>query len=128
MKKIILSLLLCATLTATAQERNMEPAQLAEKLFGYVEKNQTDSLYLYLTRQMKIIMSKEQMDGIMSKAEEKFGKYKEHGPWTVKEVSGSKTCTADVTFEKGQMAALVILDPSNFLIALQIVPGTAVSK
>ena len=128
MKKVILSLFLCAALTSSAQDRSGTPEQLAEKIFGFVVNNQADSLYQYHTRQMKLIMSKEQLDGILKNKEEVAGKYKSHGPWTVKEMSGSKTCTTTVEFEKGQMAALVILDPSNFVIGVQIVPAEAVKK
>ena len=128
MKKFFLSLFLCAALASSAQVKTASPAQLAEKMFGYVINNQSDSLYQHLTRQMKLVISKEQMDGILSKAEERFGKYKSHGSWSVTEMSGSKSCTAPVQFEKEQMAALVLFDPSNFLIGVQIVPAQAVKK
>lgn len=128
MKKIILSLFLCAALTSSAQDRSGTPAQMAEKVFSFVINNQSDSLYLYHTRQMKLIMSKEQLDGILKKKEETAGKYKGHGTWEVKEMAGSKTCTTTVEFEKEQMGALVILDPSNFVIAVQIVPAQAIKK
>lgn len=128
MRKIILSLFLCAALTSSAQDRSGSPAQLAEKIFGFVINNQTDSLYLYHTRQMRLIMSKEQLDGILKKKEDVAGKYKSHGDWTVKEMSGSKTCTSTIEFENGQMGALVILDPSNFVIGVQIVPVEAIKK
>ena len=75
MKKIFLSLFLCATLTVSAQDQANAAAQLAEKIFGYVIKNQADSLYFHLTRQLKLITSKEQMEGILQKAEEHHGKY-----------------------------------------------------
>lgn len=128
MKKFFLSLFLFAALTSSAQDRTGTPAQLAEKIFGFVVNNQADSLYLYHTRQMKLILSKEQLGGILKSKEEVAGKYKSHGPWEVKEMSGSKTCTTIVEFEKMQMAALVILDPSNFVIGVQIVPAEAVKK
>ena len=128
MRKAILSLLLCASLTSQAQVKAESPQQLAEKMFGFVINNQSDSLYHYLTRQMKLVIAKEQMDGILRKAEEKFGKYQSHGSWEVMEMSGSKTCTATVEFEKAQMGALVIFDPSNYLIGVQIVPVQAIKK
>lgn len=128
MRIIILSLLLCAALTSSAQDRSGSPTQLAEKIFGFVINNQTDSLYLYHTRQMKLILSKEKLDGILKSKEELVGKYKSHGAWEVKEMAGNKTCTTTVEFEKGQMGALVILDPSNFVIGVQIVPSEAIKK
>lgn len=128
MRKTILSLFLCAALTLSAQDRSGSPEQLAEKIFGFVVNNQTDSLYLYHTRQVKLILSKDKLDGILKSKEEFVGKYKSHGAWTVKEMSGSKTCTTTVEFEKGQMAALIILDPSNFVIGVQIVPAEAIKK
>ena len=128
MKKIFLSLFLCATLTVSAQDQANAAAQLAEKIFGYVVKNQADSLYFHLTRQLKLITSKEQMEGILQKAEEHHGKYKSHGQWKVTEMSGSKTCTATVQFEKEELGALIVLDPSNFLMGVQIVPAHAIKK
>jgi len=128
MKKLLLTFFLGASLTVSAQVKTASPAQLAEKMFGFVINNQSDSLYQYLTRQMKIVMSKEQMEGILRKSEEKFGKYKSHGPWEVTEMSGSKSCTATVQFEKEQMGALILFDPSNFLIGVQIVPAQAIKK
>ena len=128
MKKSILSLFLCVALTSSAQVPSGTTEQLAEKMFGYVINNQADSLYANLTRQLKIFMSKEQMEGILAKAEEKAGKYKSHGPWEVKEVSGSKTCTATVQFENEQLGALIVFDPSNFLMGVQIVPVQAIKK
>ena len=128
MRKSILALFLCATLSSSAQVPSGTPSQLAEKIFGYVVNNQSDSLYTCLTRQLKLIMSKEQMEDILSKAEEKYGKYKSHGPWQVQEMSGSKTCTATVQFEKDQLGALIVLDPSNFLMGVQIVPVQAIKK
>lgn len=128
MKKILLSLFLCAALTAPAQEQANATAQLAEKLFGYVVNNQADSLYFHLTRQLKVITSKEQMEGILQKAEERHGKYKSHGQWNVTEMAGSKTCTATVQFEKEELGALIVLDPSNFLMGVQIVPAHAIKK
>ena len=126
MRKVILSFLMCAALTASAQDRSGTPEQMAEKVFGFVVNNQTDSLYLYHTRQMKLILTKEKLDGILKSKEEVAGKYKSHGPWTVKELSGSKTCTATVEFEKSKLGALIILDPSNFVIGVQIVPAEAI--
>ncbi len=128
MKKLLLTFFFGAALTVSAQVKTNSPAQLAEKMFGYVINNQSDSLYQHLTRQMKIVMSKEQMEGILSKAEEKFGKYKSHGSWEVMEMSGSKSCTTTVQFEKEQTGALIIFDPSNFLIGVQIVPVQAIKK
>lgn len=128
MRKVILSLFLCAALTSSAQDRSGSPEQLAEKVFGFVVNNQTDSLFQYHTRQMKLILTKEQLDGLLKSKEEIAGKYKGHGPWTVKEMSGSKMCSTTVEFEKGQMGALVILDPSNFVIGVQIVPAEAIKK
>ena len=128
MRKTILSLFMCAALTSSAQVNSGTPAQLAEKVFGYVIKNQADSLYACLTRQLKVFMSKEQMEGILTKAEEKAGKYKSHGEWKVLEMSGSKTCTATVQFENEELGALIVLDPSNFLMGVQIVPVEAIKK
>ena len=128
MKRFVLSLFAAASLTVAAQVQTGESAQRAERMFAFVLENQTDSLYKYLTRQMKLVISKEQMDGILAKAEEKAGKYKSHGQWDVKDVSGSKTCTATVQFEKEEMGALVVFDPSGFILGVQIVPAKAIMK
>lgn len=129
MRKIILSLLLATSMAAVAQNsQTLSPAQRADKIFGYVVNNQADSLYASLTRQLRPIMSKEQMEGILAKAEEKCGKYKGHGPWEVQEMSGSKSCTTTVQFEDGQLGALIVFDPSGFLLGVQIVPKEAIKK
>lgn len=129
MKKTILSLLLCAAaLTSSAQDQKEAAAQRAEKIFGFVLQNQADSLYKYLTRQMRVVIAKEQMEGILKKAEEKAGKYKSHGTWDVQEISGSKTCTATAQFEKEELGALVVLDPSGFILGVQFVPKEAIKK
>ena len=129
MRKTILSLLLCAAaLTVSAQDQKETTAQRAEKVFGFVLQNQADSLYKYLTRQMRVIISKEQMEGILKKAEEKAGKYKSHGAWEVQEMSGSKSCTTTAQFEKEELGALVIFDPSGFSLGVQFVPIQAIRK
>lgn len=129
MRKTILSLLLCAAaLTVSAQDQKETTAQRAEKVFGFVLQNQADSLYKYLTRQMRVIISKEQMEGILKKAEEKAGKYKSHGAWEVQEMSGSKSCTTTAQFEKEELGALVIFDPSGFILGVQFVPIQAIRK
>lgn len=129
MRKIFLSLLLAMSLSAMAQNRQTEsPAQRAEKMFGYVINNQADSLYANLTRQLKPIMSKQQLEDILLKAEERYGKYKSHGPWEVQEMSGSKSCSSTVEFEKEQLGALIVFDPSGFLLGVQIVPKQAIKK
>ena len=119
---------MACSLTATAQETADPNMARAEKMFGFLLKNQADSLYFHLTRQLKLITSKEQMEGILQKAEEHHGKYKSHGQWKVTEMSGSKTCTATVQFEKEELGALIVLDPSNFLMGVQIVPAHAIKK
>ena len=129
MRKTILSLLLCAAaLTVSAQDQKETTAQRAEKVFGFVLQNQADSLYKYLTRQMRVIISKEQMEGILKKAEEKAGKYKSHGAWEVQEMSGSKSCTTTAQFEKEELGALVIFDPSGFILGVQFVPIQAIRE
>ena len=129
MRNTILSLFLAASLTAVAQSRaTMTPAQRAEKMFGYVINNQADSLYANLTRQLKPIMPKQQLEGILLKAEEKYGRYKSHSPWEVQEMSGSNSCTSTVQFEKEQLGALIVFDPSGFLLGVQIVPKEAIKK
>jgi len=129
MRKTFLSLLFCAAaLVSPAQAQTETTAQRAEKIFGFVLQNQTDSLYKYLTRQMRVVISKDQMEGILKKAEEKVGKYKSHGEWSVQEMSGSKTCTAKAQFEKEELGALVVFDPSGFILGVQFVPVEAIGK
>lgn len=129
MRKTFLSLLLCAaTLTSLAQAQKESTAERAERIFGFVLQNQADSLYKYLTRQMRVVIGKEQMEGILKKAEEKAGKYKSHGQWEVQEMSGSKSCTTTAQFEKEELGALVVFDPSGFILGVQFVPVQAIKK
>jgi hypothetical protein len=129
MRKLILSLLMGFTLTIAAQGQADATATRAEKMFGYLLNNQTDSLYANITLQMKPIMQKSQLEGILAKVEEKSGKYKSHGPWEVNAMAGgSKSCTSVVKFEKEEQGALIVFDPSGFILGIQIVPAKAIRK
>ncbi len=133
MRKTILSLLMGFSLTMAAQTPvtapKGDPAQRAEKMFNFLLNDQADSLYANFTLQLKPILSKEQLSGVVKRVEENSGKYKSHGTWEIKDMpGGSKSCTTLVQFDKEELGALVIFDPSGFLLGIQIVPAKAIKQ
>ena len=126
MKKTFLALLLACSLTATAQETTDPNFARAEKMFSFLLTNQADSLYENLSSQVKSMIKREQLDGILSKLEPQMGKYQKHGAWEVQQVMGQKCYVSMVQFEKSELGALVIFDAQGKMLGIQLVPPAAV--
>ena len=128
MKKILVSLLMACSLTATAQDLSDPNMARAEKMFGFLLQNQADSLYENMSAQVKPMVQKQQLEGIMKKVEPQVGKYQKHGKWETQEVMGQKCYVSMVQFEKTELGALVIFDPQGKMLGIQLVPANAVKK
>jgi hypothetical protein len=128
MKKYFLSLMIACSLTATAQENADPNMGRAEKMFGFLLQNQTDSLYENLSAQVKSMVQKQQFDGILAKLEPQVGKYQKHGAWETQQVMGQKCYVSMVQFEKAELGALVIFDSEGKMLGIQLVPAAAVKK
>ncbi|MCR5641913.1 MAG: DUF3887 domain-containing protein [Prevotella sp.] len=128
MKKIIISILMVCSLTATAQESADPNMGRAEKMFGFLLKNKADSLYENLSPQVKPMVQKQQFDGILGKVEPQVGKYQKHSAWEEQQVMGQKCYVSMVQFEKTELGALVIFDAEGKMLGIQLVPAAAVKK
>ena len=128
MKKILVSLLMACSLTATAQVLSDPNMARAEKMFGFLLQNQADSLYENMSAQVKPMVQKQQLEGIMKKVEPQVGKYQKHGKWETQEIMGQKCYVSMVQFEKTELGALVIFDPQGKMLGIQLVPADAVKK
>ena len=128
MKKILVSLLMFFSLTASAQDSSDPNMARAEKMFGFLLQNQADSLYENMSAQVKPMVQKQQLEGIMKKVEPQVGKYQKHGKWETQEVMGQKCYVSMVQFEKTELGALVIFDPQGKMLGIQLVPANAVKK
>ena len=128
MKKILFTLLMACSLTATAQETADPNMARAEKMFGFLLQNQADSLYENLSAQVKPMVQKQQFEGLMKQLEPQVGKYQKHGAWEVQEVMGQKCYVSMVQFEKTELGALVIFDAEGKMLGIQLVPSAAVKK
>ena len=128
MKKIFVSLLMFFSLTANAQVLSDPNMARAEKMFGFLLQNQADSLYENMSAQVKPMVQKQQLEGIMKKVEPQVGKYQKHGKWETQEVMGQKCYVSMVQFEKTELGALVIFDPQGKMFGIQLVPANAVKK
>ena len=128
MKKILVLLLMVSSLTATAQDATDPYMARAEKMFGFLLQNQADSLYENMSAQVKGMVQKQQLEGILQKVEPQVGKYQKHGAWEVQEVMGQKCYVSMVQFEKTELGALVIFDAQGKMLGIQLVPPGAVKK
>ena len=128
MKKILVSILMFFSLTANAQVLSDSNMARAEKMFGFLLQNQADSLYENMSAQVKPMVQKQQLEGIMKKVEPQVGKYQKHGKWETQEVMGQKCYVSMVQFEKTELGALVIFDPQGKMLGIQLVPANAVKK
>jgi len=128
MKKTIVSLLAAFSLAATAQVTADPDMARAEKMFGFLLQNQTDSLYENLSAQVKPMVQKQQFDDILGKLEPQVGKYLKHGSWEVQEVMGQKCYVSMVQFERTELGALVVFDAQGKMLGIQLVPADAVKK
>ena len=116
------------SLTATAQDLSDPNMARAEKMFGFLLQNQADSLYENMSAQVKPMVQKQQLEGIMKKVEPQVGKYQKHGKWETQEIMGQKCYVSMVQFEKTELGALVIFDPQGKMLGIQLVPANAVKK
>ena len=128
MKKIFILLLMACSLTATAQETADPNMARAEKMFGFLLKNQADSLYDNLSAQVKPMVQKQQFEGLLNKIEPQVGKYQKHGAWEIQQVMGQKCYVSMVQFEKTELGSLVIFDAKGKMLGIQLVPAEAVKK
>ena len=128
MKKILVSILMFFSLTASAQDSSDPNMARVEKMFGFLLQNQADSLYENMSAQVKPMVQKQQLEGIMKKVEPQVGKYQKHGKWETQEVMGQKCYVSMVQFEKTELGALVIFDPQGKMLGIQLVPANAVKK
>ena len=128
MKKILVSILMFFSLTASAQDSSDPNMARVEKMFGFLLQNQADSLYENMSAQVKPMVQKQQLEGIMKKVEPQVGKYQKHGKWETQEVMGQKCYVSMVQFEKTELGALVIFDPQGKMFGIQLVPANAVKK
>ena len=116
------------SLTASAQQTADPNMGRAEKMFGFLLKNQADSLYENLSAQVKPMVQKQQFEGILGKVEPQTGKYQKHSAWEVQQVMGQKCYVSMVQFEKTELGALVIFDAEGKMLGIQLVPAAAVKK
>ena len=119
---------MACSLTATAQETADPNMARAEKMFGFLLKNQADSLYDNLSAQVKPMVQKQQFEGLLNKIEPQVGKYQKHGAWEIQQVMGQKCYVSMVQFEKTELGSLVIFDAEGKMLGIQLVPAEAVKK
>lgn len=128
MKKVLVSFLMACSLTVAAQETADPNVGRAEKMFGFLLQNQTDSLYENLAEQVKPMIQKQQLDGVLKKVEPQVGKYRKHSPWEVQEIMGQKCYVSTVQFEKAELGTLVVFDAQGKMLGIQLVPTSAIKK
>ena len=128
MKKVLVSFLMACSLTVAAQETADPNVGRAEKMFGFLLQNQTDSLYENLAEQVKPMIQKQQLDGVLKKVEPQVGKYQKHSSWEVQEIMGQKCYVSTVQFEKAELGTLVVFDAQGKMLGIQLVPTSAIKK
>lgn len=127
MKKLFIALLLGCSLTVNAQTTDPN-IDRAEKMFTYVLNNQVDSLYEGMSDKVKGMVQKNQLDGVLAKAEQMAGKYQSHSAWEVQEMMGQKAYVSTVKFENAELGVLVVFDADGKMLGIQLVPVDAIKK
>lgn len=128
MRKILVLWMMAFSMSTMAQQVDDPNMACAEKMFGFLLHNQSDSLYANLSSQVKPMIQKQQLDGILNKVEAQMGKYQKHGPWETQQIMGQKCYVSMVQFEKTELGALVVFDAEGKMLGIQVVPAEAVKK
>lgn len=128
MKKTIFVLLTAFSLMAMAQVAADPNMARAEKMFGFLLQNQSDSLYENLSTQVKPMVQKQQFENLLAQIELQAGKYQNHGEWEVQQVMGQQCYVSMVQFENIELGALVVFDAEGKMLGIQLVPAEAVKK
>lgn len=110
------------SLTATAQTAD-DGAQRAERMFGYVLRNEADSLYAAMAPEVKKMVQPVQLKDALAQAEVMAGRYVKHGPWTRQDVGSTSVYTSTVTFERTSLAALVAFDDEGRMTGIRLLPS-----
>ena len=124
MKKLLLLTCLALASTGGAKAQNVDAhiAQ-AEKLFGYILRNQPDSLYQSLSDKVKGMVKPTQLKDILKQTEAQCGKYLSHCAWKTQEVIGQKAYVAPIKFEKGELAVFVFFDEKGKPMGIRLLPA-----
>ncbi|MCR5679986.1 MAG: lysophospholipase [Prevotella sp.] len=121
MKQLLALLLALAPLVSHAQTVD-DGESRAEQLFGYLLRNQSDSLYDALAEKVKPLLKRVQLKDALAQAEALAGKYVKHGPWTSSDVADSRVYQSTVTFKNAELTALIGLDPGGRMTAIRLMP------
>lgn len=115
------------TLNSTAQQADPNVAK-AERMFGFVLEDKADSLYANMADEVKAMVPKEKLSGILMQVEATAGKYKSHSAWEVQTVMGTKAYVSMVQFERAELGALVVFGDNGKTLGLQLIPSEMVKK
>lgn len=131
---LLLCFLLLTVLTAGAQENNARQTDAdprtaqAERVFGMLQQNQTDSILSLLSEQLRPLAKREMFEGVMAQIEKMAGAYQNHGEWTEKDLMGISGYAALIHFEKMDLGLFIAFDEQLQLRGVQFVPATMVQE
>lgn len=113
--------LLCSTLTSWAQDAG-DGVQHAEKVFRWVLDNESDSLYESMSDDLRKMVQREQLKGVMAQAESLAGRYQEHGSWTSDQADSLSVYASTLTFEHAQLNFVVTFDSQWRVHGVRLLP------
>lgn len=122
MRKLLLLFFTLMPLATLAQGSDDEAMRHAEQVFTFMLQDQVDSLYDTLADDMRHMVTKEQLHGGMTQAEQLAGSYREHGEWTVNRQDSLTICSSTCFFENGKLSVVMVFDEMWKLHGLQLVP------
>ncbi|MCR4958887.1 MAG: alpha/beta fold hydrolase [Prevotella sp.] len=122
MRRLLFLLLTLLPLNMLAQLDTQDAVRQAERIFSFLQYDQTDSLYERLADDMRAMVDKDQLSGAMKQAEQLAGAYQEHGEWTVNLQDTLTICSSVCRFENGELSAVIVFDRGWMIHGLHLMP------
>lgn len=105
-----------------AQADSGEAARHAEHIFSLLQHDSVDSLYERLADDMRQMLTKDRLKGVMKQAEQLAGAYREHGEWTVNRQDTLTICSSSCLFENGELSVVVVFDDAWMIHGMHLMP------
>lgn len=122
MPRLLFFLLSLLPLTMMAQEDSEEVVRRADHIFSFLQHDQADSLYDVLAYDMRQMVTREQLSGVMQQVEQQAGNYREHSQWEVVHRDSLTVCSTTCFFENGRLALVMAFDDAWLLHGLRLMP------
>lgn len=122
MPRLLFFLLSLLPLTMMAQEDSEEVVRRAGHIFSLIQHDQADSLYDMMADDMRQVVTREHLRGVMLQVEQMFGSFRELSQWEVTRHDSLTVCSTICSFESGSLNLIVAFDDSWLLHGLRLMP------